>query len=221
MRSLAKPGVLGRALLAAAITSLACVPRLTRWAERGAPVLYLWSVLLFAMFVMWGFVFAWQLQYGGTPPIKLKIPAGLWGLATLYAVGAALMVHFFLDPQLRLLTPGEYPKTWRAWLNMGLFLLGLEPLFLCFAPYAFFIRLARKQDAALVLTVVFGIFILAMKLGSADPMPSVWLVIELMALRVLTGFASLYFYLKGGVLVIGWVALILHLRLALDLLAGG
>lgn len=219
MRSLANPEVLGRAILAALITSLACVPRLTRWVERGAPVLDLWLALLFAMFVMWGFVFAWHHKYGGRPAVILEFPPRLWGAATLYAAGAALAVHFFLDPQLRPLTPGDYPGTWRSLFDLGLFSLGLEPLFLCFAPYAFFIRLARKQDAALVLTVAFGIFVLAMKLGSANPMPSIWLMVELMALRVLAGFASLYFYLKGGVLLIGWLALILHLRLALDLLA--
>lgn len=221
MRSLAKPDVLLRAMLAALITSLACVPRLTRWAERGAPVFDLWCVLLFAMFVMWGFVFAWQLQYGGTPAIQLKLPPRLGDSATLYAVGAAIGMHYFVDPQLRVFSPGDYPVSWRAFWTMGLFVLGLEPLFLCFAPYAFFIRLARKQEVALVMTVAFGIFVLVMKLISAPTMPSIWVVVELMALRVLVGFASLYYYLKGGVFLIGWLALILHLRLALDLISTG
>ena len=88
-------------------------------------------------------------------------------MATLGAVAVAVLLSFLLDPQLRRITPGDYPVDGHAWLGMSLFALGFVPLFLCFAPYAFFIRLSRKQDAALVLTVLFGVFILALKLSSA------------------------------------------------------
>jgi len=42
---------------------------------------------------------------------------------------------------------------------------GLEPLFLCFAPFAFFIRLSNRQTTALALTVLFWVFILYLRLN--------------------------------------------------------
>lgn len=217
MRSFAQPKVLSQAALAALGSGLACYPRLATWSERLYSVSFLWLILLWALFVLWGFVFAWQFQYAHRPVLGLDFQPKLWGATTLSAAVAGLLVHLELDPKLRALTPGLYPTDWNSWLVMGLFALALEPLFLCFAPFAFFIRLFRKQDAALALTVVFGLFVLALRLSSNPALPAPWLIVEMLAFQVLAGFAWLYLYLKGGALLVWWAALILHLRLLLDL----
>ncbi len=221
MRLLTQPRVLGRAILAAFITSLACCPRLATWTERADSVLFLWLMLLWAMCVLWGFVFAWQFQYANRPAIQLKFQPKLWAMATISATVAAVLLNFLLDPQLRRLTPGDYPVDGHAWLGMSLFTLAFAPLFLCFAPYAFFIRLSRKPDAALALTVLFGVFILAFKLSSAKTPTPMGFIVELMAVRLLAGFATVYFYLRGGALLVSWVGLILQLRFLVALVAGG
>jgi hypothetical protein len=222
MRSLAQPKVLGRALLAALLTSAACYPRLATWAERGAPVYFLWLVMLWSMFVLWGFVFAWQFQYAGRPVMGVdKIEPKLWGLATLCAVAAAILMHFVIDPQGRLMSPGTYPADWNSWLTFSLFGLAFDPLFLCFAPFAFFIRLSRKQDSALAMAVVFGLFILALKINQSPAPASFWTLVELVSLRVLASFAALYLYLKGGALLVWWTMLIMQFRFLLDFAGAG
>jgi hypothetical protein len=216
MRLLAQPKVLGRSFITALATSLACVPKLASWTERGAPVLFLWLVLLWAMFILWSFVFAWQGEYAKRPAFSLEFRPGLWAMATLYALASALAVHFFVDPQIRVVAPRDYPANWNSLLPTAMFSVAFDPLFFCFAPFAFFIRLFRKQDAALVLTVVFGLFVLALKLNAGKGLPPLWVVVELMALRILAGFVSLFFYLKGGVLLVWWLVLVLQLRFVLD-----
>jgi hypothetical protein len=212
MRSFTQPGVLARAGVAALLSGLACYPRLATWPQRIYPVILLWLVLVWAMFVLWGFVFAWQFQYANRPVFESKFQPKLWGTATLYAVLVALLARYGLDPKLRLLTPGTYPVDWNSWLVMGLFGLALEPLFLCFASFAFFIRLSRKQEAAVALTVIFGLLVLALRLNAAAALASPWLIVELLALRIVAGFVSLYFYLRGGALLVWWVFVIVHLR---------
>src|SRR4051794_36998008 len=125
MRSFAQPGVLARAGLATLLSGLACYPRLATWSERPFPVSFLWFVLLWVLFVLWGFVFAWQFQYAHRPVLGLHFPPRLWLATTLGMVAVACLVHFGLDPQLRPLTPGLYPTDWNSWLVMGLFTLAL------------------------------------------------------------------------------------------------
>lgn len=220
MRSFAQPLVMGRALLAALLTCLACWPRLAGWSERGLPVGMLWTALVWCTFVLWGFVFAWQFQYANRPVMGLAgFQPKLWGAASLVAVMVALLAHFTLDPPLRAIAPKLYPADWNSWLAMGLWAVAFQPLFLCFAPFAFFIRLSRRQEVALALTVVFDLFVLALKISSLHvPMP-VGLMTALLALYAASGFVSVYLYLKGGVLLVWGVAIIFELRLLLDLAA--
>lgn len=217
MRSLAQPKVLARALFAGLVTSLACYPRLDSWTARGAPVPILWVILLWSMFVLWGFVFAWHFQYSNRPVfVPDKFEPILWEQVSLGAIAAAVLMHFLIDPQNRLITPETYPTSFDSWTRMSLFAIALQPLFFCFAPFAFFIRLLRKQDTAIALTVVFGLFVLTVKLGESTVPAPFWTLVELVCLQVLAVFAGLYLYLKGGALLVWWAFLILQLRFFLD-----
>jgi hypothetical protein len=197
---------------AALITSLACWPRLAAWPGRRDPLVFLWLLLLWSAFVLWSFVLGWHFQYTGKRPLALRGPPRLWLTATLYGLASALALRFFIDPRMRLIAPAEYPGDWRSWFALGGFTLAFEPLFLWFAPFAFFVRLARSPPTALALTVLFGVFVLYLRLDSAPGLPPPAFLAALVLLRVVGGFVGLYFYLNGGAWPAWWLVLLAHLR---------
>ena len=54
---------------------------------------------------------------------------------------------------LRLLAPTDFPHNPTQWFEHLCFSLALEQVFLCFAPFAFFVRLLPRVKAAAVATV--------------------------------------------------------------------
>ncbi|WP_160164506.1 hypothetical protein [Pedosphaera parvula] len=133
-------------------------------------------------------------------------------MASLAGMAGAILLMLVVDPQLRVTTPKDYPVDLKSWANMGLFTLSFDPLFLCFAPFAFFIRLFRKPKIATVLTVLFGVFVLYLKLSSANRLPAMWLVAVLALMRVAGGFVMVYVYLQGGALPVFWMGVLVELR---------
>ena len=220
MRHLAQPRVLTQAGYAAVITALACYPRLAIWLERPYSIAFTCGMVLWTTFVLWTFVFAWQPVYARRPVIRFSFPPRIWLIATAYGIISAIALHFVMDPQLRVTTPKDYPANWHTWVAMCLFALALDPLFLCFAPYAFFMRLFRRPEVSLALTVMFGIFVQCLKIDSSRPWPPASLIMELLVLHIIAGFVNVYLYLKGGALPVWWAVLLLELRHAYDLMAG-
>src|ERR1700759_4444657 len=102
MRSLAQTKVLIRAGIAALVTSAICCPRLALWTERVDSVFYLWLILLLAMFVLWGFVFAWHEQYAKRPPLNFDFNPGIWTAGTVAALLTAAAYYYHFDPRIRL-----------------------------------------------------------------------------------------------------------------------
>ena len=72
MRDLAEPEVLKKSIAAAAVSAVACLPRLHAWETRKYPVWYLESVLFLGAIVFWAFVFAWHSKYSGRPLFTLR-----------------------------------------------------------------------------------------------------------------------------------------------------
>ena len=216
MRSLAKPIVLRHALLAALLSTLACIPRIAIWQDRPYAVPFMSVTMLFCTFVLWAFVFAWHEQYSGCRVFNLRFQPVLWTVGTVYALAAAASEHFSLDDKLRIITPQVYPTDWSSWAAMSLFSLSLEQLFLCFAPFAFFIRLSHRQTTAVGFTIVFGLFVVFLNLNSGKSLPGMGLTAELIALRVVSAFVNVFFYLKGGVLLVWWIGLVIQLRHLLE-----
>jgi hypothetical protein len=212
MRSLAQPKVILHAGIAALLTSLAGYARIASWFGTSGSVPFACGVFLWSTFVLWSFVFAWQPEYAGKPPLKIRGRPGLWAGAVLYGVVLAALLRAFVDPQLRVTSPTDYPANFRAWIEMSLFTLAFDPLFLCFAPFAFFIRLFRRQTTALALTVIFVVFICFLKLNSAKQLPPSWLVVEVLARAVVAGFISVYFYLEGGAVLVWLPTLLVQTR---------
>ncbi|MDB6123317.1 MAG: hypothetical protein JWQ71_2310 [Pedosphaera sp.] len=212
MRSLAQSQVLTKAAAAALITSLAAYPRLATWMERTHAVAFMVLMLMWTTFVLWAFVFAWHEQYSKRPVLNFSVQPKWWALATALGLFSSLLLLYVVDPQMRLITPKEYPETLSAWVSMALFALAFEPLFLCFAPFAFFIRLFRKPQAAIVLTVLFGVFLLYLKLSSSEKLPPTGFIAGFALMRVAAGFMSLYVYLQGGALLVWWMVILMQLR---------
>ncbi len=220
MRHLTESGVVCRAALAAVVTALAGYPRLMLWLERPYAVLPMCLMMFVCTFVLWAFAFAWQKPYAGREVIGAGFNPRIWVAATVVALAWAAILHFLIDPQSRMVTPKEFPDSWKLWIAMSLFHLALEPLFLTFAPYAFFMRLFRQPRLCMALTVLFGVFVLFLKLRSGVKLPPLSLALELTALRLAGGFVGLFFYLRGGALVVWWMVLIQEGRFAFDLAAG-
>ena len=212
MRSLLQPGVLKSAGTAALVTSLVCFPRLALWSDRPHPLWLLSLTLAWASFILWSFVFGWRLKNAHRPILFVKARPALWSAATFAGLTGAVVLHLFIDSVLHPLVPGDYPDTHEAWLAMTLFTLAFDQLFLCFAPFAFFVRLLKNQRAAAGLTVLFGVALLCLRIKSLTPLVSPLFIAELFVWRTAAGFLTLYFYLEGGALLAWWWVLLLQLR---------
>lgn len=212
VRSLVQSPVLKKAALAGLLTVLACWPRLSLWSARPYAVWFMLMALGWAAFILWSFVFAWHTRYTDLPVFKAKLQPRVWRLATLCGIAGTLTMYCFIDPVLRPIAAEDYPASFQAWLAMTLFTLALDQLFLCFAPFAFFMRLFRDRNTATGLTVLFGLFLLYLHARLwAAPFSSLF-ILELFAFRAAAGFLSVYFYLRGGALLTLWWIFLLQLR---------
>ncbi len=217
MRSFTQPRVLKLAGLAALASALAGYPRMSLWPNRPAPIWYLEPMLFLCAIVLWGFVFAWHTQYTNRPVFVFKLEPGPFIAVTLVGIIAAVVFYRFLDPSLRPQIPEEYPADLKEWFASVLFSLFFSQLFLLFAPFAWLMRLFQNRWVATSLTVLFGACVLAMKIRSLPmPVPPL-LLVALLASRIVTGFLAVWFYLRGGVLLIWWWTVLFEARNLLDL----
>jgi len=217
VRDFVQPRILKLAGIAALASALACYPRLSLWLNRPAPLWYLETAIFFCSIVLWGFVFAWHTRYTHRPVFLFGIEPGPWVAVTLIGLVAALLFHLFLDPSLRPKLPEEYPADLKQWIAWLLFSLAFNQLFLLFAPFAWSMRLFKKRWAAASLTVLFGIFVQALKMQSSPVPISPALLAMFMAGRIVMGFLAVWFYLRGGVMLIWWWTLLFDARNLLNL----
>jgi hypothetical protein len=217
VRSFTQPRVLKLAGIAALISALACYPRLSLWLNRPAPIWYLEAMIFLCAIVLWGFVFAWHTHYTHRPVFVFKLESGPFIAVTLVGITAAMVFHLFLDPSLRPQIPEEYPADLEQWFAWVLFSLFFNQLFLLFAPFAWLMRLFKNRWVAASLTVLFGACVLAMKIRSLPtPVPTL-LFAALLAGRIVMGFLAVWFYLRGGVMLIWWWTFLFEARNLLNL----
>jgi len=212
MRSLIQPQVLKAAAAGAAITTLASYPRLVLWTERPHQLWFLTLTLAWTTFILWSFVFGWSPKYARRPVVAVQPTFRSWSAATAAGLAGVLVLGSIIDPILRPLVPGDYPTNIESWLAFTCFALAFDQLFLCFAPFAFFLRLTRKPATAASLTVLFGVVLVYIKARTWSDQFSSLFVIELFAWRVAAGFLSVFFFFKGGVLLNAWWILLLQVR---------
>lgn len=204
-------------MIAALVSSIACYPRLAYWPNRHYVIWYLEAAIFFCGVVLWGFVFAWHTKYTRRPVFTLKVEPMPFLAVTLIAIAAAVLSHWFLDPSLRPKLPEEYPADLRRWMAWLLFSLGFNKLFLLFAPFAWSMRLFRNRWVAAALTVLFGIFVLVLKMQSVPVPIAPALVAAFLASRVVLGLLAVWFYLRGGVFLIWWWTFLFEARNLFDL----
>jgi hypothetical protein len=218
MRLLLQPRILSTASLAAALSALACYPRLVLWLQRPTPVWYLEAVIFFCCIVLWGFVFAWHQPYTGRPALVLRPEPAPLAVATVGGIALALIWHGWLDPVLRPQLPEEYPPDWGHWLASVAFLLAFNQLFSIFAPVDWLMRLTQNRWvtaglAGLMAAALF--FYKTQKLAVSVP-PS--LLAVMLLCRLLAGLLVVWFYLRGGLPLVWWWGLLLESRLVPDFL---
>ncbi len=219
MRNLAQPQVLKSATLAALVTALASLPRVSQWPQRPYMTWYMETMIFLGCLVLWGFVFAWHTAYSGRPIFTFKSGAVPFALATLLGVFVAITLRRFLDPSLRLATPQDFPATVGQWLTMTMFGLAFTQLFLLFAPLAWALRIFQNRVFAIAFTILFSVFVVVFKADkSTTPMPNS-LLLALVLVRLVEGLLSVWFYWRGGVILACWWSLLLRARLLIDLAA--
>jgi hypothetical protein len=220
VRSLAQPEVLKSAAIAALVTALLSFPRLALWPQRPYVLWYAEAMLFLGGMVLWAFVFGWHTKYTRRPVFTLKMEPVPFVSATLAGILVAAVLSLSLDPLLRLKTPEDYPANLDQWIAMTLFGLGFLQLFLLLAPFAWSLRLFQNRSSAILFTVSFGAFVAMLKARiSSTPIPP-GLLSAIVVARIIGGLLSLYFYLRGGVILVCWWGLLLQARLLLHLGSG-
>lgn len=217
MRALCQPQVLKSALLASLVGTALCYPAVFSMPHRIYSMWYMETVLFLCGAFLWGFVFAWYPLYIHRPALTLK--PGLWPfvMATACGLGVALAWHFLLDPIYRSRLSGDYPQSLDGWLAATLFDLAARQLLLIFAPFAWLLRLLHRKDLAVVLTVVFGVAMLSFKPEAAQL--STNLLLGVVLLRTAGTLLSVFFFLRGGIVLVCWWALLIQSRHLMDLAA--
>ena len=220
MRHLLQPQVLKAAGIASIVSTLACYPRLALWLTRPDAIWFLELNLFVCSMILWGGVFAWHAPYTGRPVFTFKMEPGPLAVATLTALGMAAVDHLWLDPALRLKFPEDYPPDLGHWLAAVPFSFALIHLFLVFAPCDWVMRLTRNRWVAMILTGLFTAGVQALRIHKLTEPISPWLAMALLALRFAGGFLAVWFYLRGGVLLVWWWAFILECRHLINLGVG-
>ncbi len=200
------------AAIAAALSALLSLPRMLLWEDRKFPLWYVEAIIFFGGFVLWAFVFAWHTEYTRRPVFTLNIKPAIFAEATLAGVLAGLAMYFVFDPWLRLRMPQDYPADAKLWAASLLFSFTFTQLFLFFAPFAWLVRLFRNEKFAMWLTVGLNVLVLALKADSLHASLPVWAFPELLAKQVIVTFMAIWFYMRGGILLVWWLDLLVEAR---------
>mgnify|MGYP007046919195 CR=1 FL=1 len=213
MKDLASSSVLSRAFLAATLTVLACLPRLWVWQERSPPLFFFAGMLGWSAFAMWAFILAWHEKHTSDPPFARNVKPLDWAWVTAGGGLASVCFYFWSDPVIRRLFPNELPISFPETSAFILFYLSFTQLFLVFAPVAFFARLGARRRVLITLVVGLNVIVLLIKLTSSAEQPSAALTVFLLVSRAVLSGISTTLYLRGGIWLVWWWALLLQLRL--------
>jgi hypothetical protein len=212
MRRLAQPQVMTAAGVAAALSAVSCLPRMLLWEDSRFSIWYPEATILLCGFVLWAFVFAWHTAYTQRPVFTLKIKPLLFAAATIAAIVIGLGLHFWHDPLIRAALPKEFPADTRHWAAATLFTLAFAQLFLLFAPFDWAMRLFRNEKAALWMTIALGVFVVWLRNNSLPTGLPASLLIAQIAFKAIGIFFGVWFYLRGGILLVWWVGFLIEAR---------
>lgn len=196
---------------------LLCLPRITSWQERTDAFWFLALVLAWCLFVMWGFVFAWESVHGLAKPLAFPGNIKIW--ATLPIIGLALgtFLRLAVDPAFRAVFPRDYPISVSGWIHQTLFQLAFVEVFLCYAPLAFFARLCPNHNVVAGLVVGLNVFVLVVKLGTVPELPPIDSVGALFAYRAGVTIGAIWLYRWGGIWPVSLLVLTIQSRHLMEL----
>jgi hypothetical protein len=218
MRHLGRSEVLRAAGIATLLTGSACYPRLSIWDRLEGHVFANLLVLMWCIFVLWAFVFAWHKEYFGQAPIRQDLPVRFWASIGAAGFGAAVLLRLALDPWLRGVAPWNYPESGMEWTAVVLFAVFFGALFLIFAPFAFYIRLTRNARVSSVATVLGATAVMLLRyLATADDR-SVSTAALLAVVFAGQATVSLTLYLRGGALAVWLFMFLVETRHLVDYL---
>lgn len=179
------------------------------------------GVLFGVSLIMWVMVLAWHEKYSKRPVLVWDTGRRFWIAATLCALLGGLLMSGFVDPWLRTLTPEAYPDDLAQWRAILFFRTTFALLFLILAPLAFFLRLLPSWRHAAGATVCFGVFVTSLKINAMPTAPSPAWIAGLMILKAASMSLGVFFYLRGGALLVFWWVLLSETRHLPGLFAGG
>lgn len=212
MRLLGKIEVLKAAGIAALLTGASVYPRLSIWEQLQDNLFSSLLILMWCAFVLWAFVFAWHKEYSKREVFRFDVSRRAWLGVTALGVAALLLMTFFLDPGFREIAPWNYPDSFAEWIAVTLFSVVFGPLFLIFAPLAFFLRLTRDIRVSVVLTVLLGVSVMMLRFASMAGSQSPQNRVGLAVMFAVESTIALGLYLRGGVFVVWWFIALIQLR---------
>jgi hypothetical protein len=210
---LVQPDTMRTAAIAAAFTGLAGYPRLWLWTDRPNALWFMVTLLVLTSFVLWTFVFGWYGLVTGQSALRWRLSARQWSATVLSGILGATLIALVLDPRLKILNPDDYPRTFVGWVPGVMFTVAFGQLFTCYSPLCLFLRLFRNPAAAVLLTVIFGQFLLGLQLNAASFEADLPLALLLFLCRTVLGFAGAVLFLRGGLLAGTVWGLLLEARL--------
>jgi len=213
VRDLTRPETLKSAIPAALASALLGWPRLLLWHDARLPTWRLEGILFLGSVVLWSFVFAWHTKYSRRPVLVFRPGWMPFASATIAGLFCAIGRKLLLDPALRDRMPAEFALSGTDWVATLLFSLGFAQLMLVFSPFAWFVRLCHRPGMAAILTVLFGTFVIALKFSPHHANLPGWLYVGVLLSRVVSSALAVFFYLRGGVLLVSWMQLLIEIRL--------
>ena len=169
-------------------------------------------ILMWCIFVLWAFVFAWHKEYSKREVFRFDVGARVWVGVTAMGLGATLLIDLFLDPALRDIAPWNYPDSGMDWIAVTLFSVIFGPLFLIFAPVAFFLRLTRNLRISGVLTVILGVMVMSLRFTALAGSDGAGNIAGMALMFAAQSTLALLLYLRGGVFVVWWFLTLIQLR---------
>ena len=143
---------------------------------------------------------------------RLSLSARHFVEATCAGLALAGLMFCFIDPTSRLAAPEDYPSSVSQLIAMIFFSLGFAQLFTLFAPFAWLIRLFQSEKLAAGLTIAFGVVLVFVKNHSSHVLLPPNLFLSLIVLTIASGLLSIHFFIRGGVVLVWWFALLLFSR---------
>ncbi len=177
MRNLMRKTTLFYAVPTGVLIAITCLPYLYSKTD-DAQLLQLRIAFLFPLAILVAQVaVAWRASDSGTDVYYTAALKKSWPLLLALGIGMSVFSFIVVDPLLKTIRPDFFPQSLSAWAESLPWKALLQPLLLIIAPYAFALRLTRREWAGFVLALLVQQCILFSQLWSSNPVTAAMLVL--------------------------------------------